>query len=419
MVKKFKTFQDPDLDRQLREIIDAVNTPPAGASPIAVSDEGIQKTAAATSFDFTGPGVTASAAGGAVTVNVPGGGGSTPTGTGWVHVTGGVQDGAASTPNKSDVGLGNADNTSDANKPVSTAQQTAIDAKVTANTAITGATKTKITYDAKGLVTAGADATTADIADSADKRYCTDAQKTVISNTSGTNTGDQTGGTPAITLGTVNSAGSSPNFLRRDDTILAFDATAPSAQAFGDAATVGAAAVAARRDHKHAMMAAPTLPATKAPVSNQPLLSYDSATGLFTQGGLTAGPATQITETFGPTVLTVGAIADGQFARRVGSTLVGAAPGAGSFVATQVVVDLGSTPGDEFEVTVTDGACTSASKVVCSMAYIHTSDNDADEISFSKVFCAAGKPATGSFTASIMAADGPIQGHFAMNYALG
>lgn len=61
-----------------------------------------------------------------------------------------------------------------------------------ANGAITGATKTKITYDAKGLVTAGVDATTADIADSADARYCTDAQKTVIGNTSGTNSGNET-----------------------------------------------------------------------------------------------------------------------------------------------------------------------------------------------------------------------------------
>lgn len=63
--------------------------------------------------------------------------------------------------------------------------------KVTGNTAITGATKTKITYDTKGLVTSGTDATTADIADSSNKRYVTDAQLTVLSNTSGTNTGDQ------------------------------------------------------------------------------------------------------------------------------------------------------------------------------------------------------------------------------------
>jgi hypothetical protein len=78
---------------------------------------------------------------------------------------------------------------------------------------------------------------------------------------SGTNTGDQTiptGGTPGLTLGTANTAGSSAHFLRVDDTILAFDATSPSTQAFGDSAAVGSATVAARRDHKHAMMSAPT-----------------------------------------------------------------------------------------------------------------------------------------------------------------
>jgi hypothetical protein len=73
--------------------------------------------------------------------------------------------------------------------------QTALDGKVDENAAIVGATKTKVTYDAKGLVTAGADATTADIADSTNKRYVTDAQQTVISNTSGTNTGDNAANT--------------------------------------------------------------------------------------------------------------------------------------------------------------------------------------------------------------------------------
>lgn len=95
---------------------------------------------------------------------------------------------------KSQVGLSNVDNTSDINKPISTATQTALDGKVDENTAITGATKTKITYDAKGLVTSGVDATTADIADSINKRYVTDANLTVIGNTSGTNTGDETTG---------------------------------------------------------------------------------------------------------------------------------------------------------------------------------------------------------------------------------
>jgi hypothetical protein len=65
------------------------------------------------------------------------------------------------------------------------------------------------------------------------------------------------GGTPAVSLGTAAAAGSSGTFLRDDDTIVAFDATNPSTQAFGDSAAVGSATVAARRDHKHAMMAAP------------------------------------------------------------------------------------------------------------------------------------------------------------------
>jgi hypothetical protein len=72
---------------------------------------------------------------------------------------------------------------------------------VATNSAITGATKTKITYDAKGLVTSGADATTADIADSANKRYVTDANLTVIGNTSNTNTGDETQSTILSKLG--------------------------------------------------------------------------------------------------------------------------------------------------------------------------------------------------------------------------
>jgi hypothetical protein len=82
--------------------------------------------------------------------------------------------------------------TTSVNGYLSSTDWTTFNGKVTGNTAITGATKTKITYDSKGLVTSGADATTADIADSTNKRYVTDANLTVIGNTSGTNTGDQT-----------------------------------------------------------------------------------------------------------------------------------------------------------------------------------------------------------------------------------
>jgi len=93
---------------------------------------------------------------------------------------------------KSDVGLSNVDNTSDSNKPISNATQTALNYKVDKNSLITASTKTKISYDSKGLVTNGTNATTADITDTLNKRYLTDANLVVINNTSGTNTGDET-----------------------------------------------------------------------------------------------------------------------------------------------------------------------------------------------------------------------------------
>jgi hypothetical protein len=61
--------------------------------------------------------------------------------------------------------------------------------------------------------------------------------------------------TPALTLGTANAPGSAASLIRSDATILAFDTTVPSTQNYGDAAAVGVATVAARRDHKHGMPA--------------------------------------------------------------------------------------------------------------------------------------------------------------------
>lgn len=109
------------------------------------------------------------------------------------------------TVDKTSMGLDQVNNTSDLNKPISTATQTALNGKVDSNSAITGATKTKITYDSKGLVTAGADATTADITEVTDKRYVTDAQLTLIGNTSGVNTGNETNATIKTKLGAATS----------------------------------------------------------------------------------------------------------------------------------------------------------------------------------------------------------------------
>jgi hypothetical protein len=91
---------------------------------------------------------------------------------------------------------------------------------VASNAAITGATNTKITYDAKGLVTAGAAATTADIAASTNKNYVTDAQLTKINNTSGTNTGDQT----LPTLSSLGAVASNTLITAATNTKITYDA---------------------------------------------------------------------------------------------------------------------------------------------------------------------------------------------------
>ena len=82
---------------------------------------------------------------------------------------------------KGDVGLSDVDNTSDANKPVSTATQTALNTKV----------PTTRTVNGKAL-SADVTLTTIDVTDTTDKRYVTDAQQASLSNLSGANTGDET-----------------------------------------------------------------------------------------------------------------------------------------------------------------------------------------------------------------------------------
>lgn len=112
------------------------------------------------------------------------------------------------TLDKSAVGLSNVDNTSDLNKPISSATQTALNAKQ--NTITTGTISQYFRGDlslatldktAVGLNNvANVDTTTtANITDSSNKRFITDAQQTVVSNTSGTNTGDNAVNTTANT----------------------------------------------------------------------------------------------------------------------------------------------------------------------------------------------------------------------------
>ena len=125
---------------------------------------------------------------------------------------------------KTDMGLDQVDNTSDLNKPISTATQTALNNKVdkvtgsrlitsaeatdigylsgvasnvqnqlnnkaNLNTLITPGTATKVTYDAKGMILSGTNITTSDVSGLGSLA----TQSGTFSGTSsGTNTGDQT-----------------------------------------------------------------------------------------------------------------------------------------------------------------------------------------------------------------------------------
>jgi hypothetical protein len=102
---------------------------------------------------------------------------------------------------KDQVGLGNVDNTSDANKPISSATQTALNAKEPTITAGTTSQyyrgdKTFQTLDKSavglGNVVNTDTSTTTNITDSVNKRFVTDANLTTIGNQSGVNTGDET-----------------------------------------------------------------------------------------------------------------------------------------------------------------------------------------------------------------------------------
>jgi hypothetical protein len=85
---------------------------------------------------------------------------------------------------KADVELGNVDNTSDANKPVSTATQTALNAK---EATIIAGTSGQYYRGDKTFQTLNQDA----VPDGTTNKAYTATDKTRLANTSGTNTGDQ------------------------------------------------------------------------------------------------------------------------------------------------------------------------------------------------------------------------------------
>lgn len=128
-------------------------------------------------------------------------------------------------------------------------------------------------------------------------------------------------GTPALTLGTTNVAGTGTTVVGTGATIAAFDATAPGTAAFGDSAATGSATVAARRDHTHGMPADPVTAHVAAPDPHTGYLQESVVSGLGTPAltlGTTnaAGTGTTVIGTgatiaaFDATVPTTAAVGD-------------------------------------------------------------------------------------------------------------
>jgi len=122
---------------------------------------------------------------------------------------------------KADVGLSNVDDTSDLDKPISTLTQTALNLKANDLALTTHTTNTSnphgVTKSQVGLsnVVNVNTTTTTNITDSTDKRFVTDVQRTLLNNTSGSNTGDETTSTIQSKLGV--SSTTTDGYLTKED----------------------------------------------------------------------------------------------------------------------------------------------------------------------------------------------------------
>jgi hypothetical protein len=172
--------------------------------------------------------------------------------------------------------------------------------------------------------------------------------------------------------------------------------------------------------------------ASHAAAGSDPLtLSESQVTNLTTDlaarvqvGGQLGGTATSPTvlglrETSGPTLLTAGAVADGQFLKRVGTTVVGASPTA-TVAGGTATLAFGTTGSDTASVAVADATVTGTSKV---LAYLQVPASDSprqrDEYWVEDITVLAGNVSAGvGFTIYGRCGFGRAVGDFTVNYAV-
>jgi hypothetical protein len=205
------------------------------------------------------------------------------------------------TLNKSSVGLANVDNTADVDKPVSTPQGTAIDAKEdSANKVITvraSATATDIAYPSEKAVRSLVDSIEIpDVSNFQTKLSGTSGQAVVYTSTVGTLSGAAipTAGTTATTqaIGDTSAAGSATTWSKSDHKhgLPAFGTTATSLTS-GGTGSVGTAATLSRSDHTHTL---PTIPDIS---GKQDKVPAGTAGVVLTQSGTAGTFSTKATDT--------------------------------------------------------------------------------------------------------------------------
>jgi hypothetical protein len=130
------------------------------------------------------------------------------------------------TLDKSDVGLSNVDNTSDTNKPISTATQEALNSKISSNPAIVAGTFSKITYDSKGLILSGQSLSASDIPTLNQNTTGTSSNVTGVVSILNGGTGATTSGQALSNLGAYPASNPS-GYTSNTGTVTSVNATSP------------------------------------------------------------------------------------------------------------------------------------------------------------------------------------------------
>ena len=99
-------------------------------------------------------------------------------------------------------------------------------------------------------------------------------------------------------------------------------------------------------------------------------------------------------------------------------TMACAADQTGAVTMTEVEIDVGTTPLDSFNVSVTDATVSASSKILVTASSNAATDKTADEAEMDTLLCSA-LPASGSFTVYCIAVPGPVTDKFKIFYTVG